>query len=79
MYVCELPYPPLLAYRALNLEHLPSVTSFARDNKWGCRLYMTSLSMGRKTQPTNLNLETGVTNPRPPFLCSRAQHARFNL
>ena len=25
---------------------------FARDSKWGCRLQMTSLSMGRKTPPT---------------------------
>ena len=29
--------------------------SFSRDSKWGCRLKMTSLSMGCKTQPTNLN------------------------
>ena len=27
--------------------YLPSFTSFARDSKWGCRLYMTSLLMGR--------------------------------
>ena len=27
--------------------------TFARDSKWGCRLLMTSLSMGHKTQPTN--------------------------
>ena len=31
-------------------------TSFARDSKWGCRLSVTSLSMGRKTQPTNHQL-----------------------
>ena len=30
-----------------------SFTSFARDSKWGCRRKMSSLSMGRKTQPTN--------------------------
>ena len=30
----------------------PSFTSFARDIKWGCQLEMTSLLMGRKTQPT---------------------------
>ena len=27
--------------------YLSSFTSFARDSKWGYRLYMTSLSMGR--------------------------------
>ena len=32
--------------------YLPNFTSFARDSKWGCGLYMTSLSVGRKTQPT---------------------------
>ena len=31
----------------------PSFTSFAFDSKWGCCLLMTSLSMGRKIQPTN--------------------------
>ena len=33
--------------------YLPSFKSFARESKWGCRLLMTSLLMGRKTQPTN--------------------------
>ena len=26
------------------------------NSKWGCRLYMTSLSMGCKTQPTNQHI-----------------------
>ena len=30
--------------------YLPSFASFARDSKWGCRLYITSLLKGRKTQ-----------------------------
>ena len=33
-----------------NGVNLPSFTSFARDRKWGCRLYMTLLLKGRKTQ-----------------------------
>ena len=38
-----------------------SVLTFARDSKWGCRLYMTSLSMGRKTQPTKKSRQSPIT------------------
>ena len=30
-----------------------SLKSFERNSKWGCRLSITSLSIGRKSQPTN--------------------------
>ena len=35
--------------------YLPSFTSFAKDSKWGCRLKMTSLLKGRKTQTNKHN------------------------
>ena len=39
-----------------------SFMSFEKDSKWGCRLKMTSLSMGRKIQPTNQSVTTTSTS-----------------
>ena len=59
-----------------------SFTSFERDSKWECRLYMTSLSMGRKSQPTKqpinyiykekgLNVPILASSVQDTYICSR--------
>ena len=47
------------------MVYITSFTSFERDSKWGCRLYMTSLSMGRKSQPTKQPINYVYKEKRP--------------